>query len=254
MARHYSTFVVFVVGKREISNLEPLLEELALAYPTVMFSKVAWEKTGGIANEAALLLKTHILVSLDGTAALKTLFLPPGAVFIELGVSAPWGSQMLCDYLHGAYDHIRVLHYEFLEPWEHEHDILSSMVIPPHKLSIYLDQALELIEAGFPIPVEIGTNLDGNGHLLRHLFKRFPELAFYGVDMWTQRYLKTERVFEGAEKWYEIFVGRPAPRELREEIFAFCAAHPCGNSTITPPPLPPSPPSEVEEVVAHSAL
>jgi hypothetical protein len=185
---------------------------------------------GGLANEAKLLGNTHILVSMDGTASLKTLFLPPGAVFIELGVSMPWGSQMLCDFLHGAYDHIRVLHYEKLEPGEHKYNPYSAVTIPLRKISFYLDQALGLIETGFPIPVKLGSNLDGNGNLLRHLFGRFPEFAFYGVDMWTLKQVKNETVFDGAVKWYEMFVGKPAPVELLLEISSFCALQPCGST------------------------
>ena len=221
--------LLFVRGKRGISNLEELMASVRAAYPYISVGSVAWEETGGLLNEARILSATHILLSLDGTASLKNFFLPPGAVFVELGVAQPWGSQMLCDFLHGAYDHIRVLHYDQLGPGEHGGNQLSSLTIPFPKLAPFLNAALGLLRAGFPIPLPQGTNLDGNALLLRHLFARYPELAYYGVDLWTQARLKTVRVFEGAADWYTSAVGRPPPPQFAADIELYCAEHPCGK-------------------------
>ena len=237
----HNTSLLFIRGKRGVDNLEGLMDEIRMAYPHVQVDSVAWEETGGLLNEAKVLLTAHILVSMDGTASLKNFFLPPGAVFIELGVASSWGSQMLCDFLHGAYDHIRVLHYDQLAPGEHEGHQYSSITVPLRKLAPFLDRALALVQDGFPIPIEPGVNLDPNALLLRYLLQRYPELAHFTVVLYSQgRHLKAKRVFEGAVEWYEMALGTP-PEDFREDIERFCAAQPCGQ--------PPQQPEEhLEEV------
>jgi hypothetical protein len=232
----HNVSLLFVRGKRGINDLEGLMAGIRSAYPHVHVGSVAWEETGGILNEAKILANTHILASLDGTASLKTFFMPPGAVFIELGVGRPWGSQMLCDFLHGAYDHVRVLHYDQLAPGEHEGHQHGAITVPLQKLSPFLDRALALLRDGFAIPLEPGVNLDPNALLLRFLMQRYPELAYHAVDLWNNGELKAARVFEGAEEWYSSVIGPPPPR-LREDIERFCSAQPCGMAPLPAVPL-----------------
>lgn len=224
--------LLIVKGKRGIRNLEGLMGGIRKAYPFVKVSTVAWEEVGGLAKEARLLSTTHVVVSLDGTVASKNLFLPPGAVFINLGVAQEYGSQYFLDFLHGAYDHIRVLSYDKLADGEHEGHMLSSMTVPLEKLAPYLEEAFALVAPTgplFSIPVEASEelNLDANARLLRFLFNRYPEFPYAGIAVWHNASVRSKRVFVAAEEMYALATGKSAPKSLREDIVAYCATHPC---------------------------
>lgn len=80
-------------GKRTTLNMDQLVGELRTAFPEATFSVVAWEDLrAGARGEARLLINTHVAVSVDGTGANGNFLLPPGSVFISLGVAQPWGS------------------------------------------------------------------------------------------------------------------------------------------------------------------
>jgi len=180
--------LLIVRGKRGIRNLASLVEGIGKTYPRVGVRTVAWgeAEVGGLLEEARLLSTTHVLLSLDGTVASKNLFLPPGAVFINLGVAQVYGSQYFLDFLHGAYDHIRVLPYNKLGRGEHEGHMLSSMTVPLEKLAPYLEEAFALVtNRSFSVPLRLGRsgrleeeeeeevdNWDANSRLLRFLFRK----------------------------------------------------------------------------------
>ena len=237
--------LLIVRGKRGIRNLASLVEGIGKKYPRVGVRTVAWgeAEVGGLLEEARLLSTTHVLLSLDGTVASKNLFLPPGAVFINLGVAQVYGSQYFLDFLHGAYDHIRVLPYNKLGRGEHEGHMLSSMTVPlEKKLAPYLEEAFALVtNRSFSVPLRLGRsgrqeeeeeeeevdNWDANSRLLRFLFRKYPEFPYAGITLWHNASLRSKRVFVAAEEMYALATGKPAPQSLREDITAYCKSHPC---------------------------
>lgn len=80
-------------GKRTTTNMQELAAQLRRAFPEANFTVAAWEDLkAGARGETRILINTHVVVSVDGTGANGNFLVPPGGVFISLGVAAPWGS------------------------------------------------------------------------------------------------------------------------------------------------------------------
>ena len=184
-----------------------------------------------------MLLETHIFLSMDGTVSLSMPFLPRGAVHINLGVARPWGSQVQCDFLFSAVDHVRILFYDALAPGEHDSVTTvpdrseDGFTVPPEKLAPLVRRAIDLVRGGFEVPTAPDANVAPSARLLAHLLGRHPDFA--------------NLVHSGRINWAHFKTSEPyelyAPRLYREaaapnssfadafeaEAKAFCAAHGC---------------------------
>ena len=178
--------LLFVRGKRPLWNERALLQQLRAEFASELYvDAFSWEEVkGGLREEMAHLMRTHIFMAMDGTVALTTPFLPRGAVHVQLGVARPWGSQVQCDFLFSALDHVRVLFYGNLTRGEHKNETSGGFEVPLAKIAPLLRQAIAIVRAGVPDDDAAGAlatvapdaNLAPSAKLLVHLFARYPSL------------------------------------------------------------------------------
>ena len=223
--------LLYVRGKRPVWNEPEMLSALRSEFPELVVDVLAWEKLGrGLRGEAEELLRTHIFLAMDGTVALNALFLPPGAVHIQLGVARPWGSQVQCDFLFSSLDHVRVLFYGELAQGEHAGEASKGFSVPPAKLSPLVRDAIALVREQFPVPTAPDANLAPSARLLAMLLTKhedFADLLYSGRITWED--LKRAPYAEVAPRLYSQKAAKSdADRERFEaDVRDFCAAHPC---------------------------
>ena len=229
--------LLYVRGKRQLWNERALLTELRAEFAKELYiDAFGWEDVkGGLKEEMAHLMRTHIFMAMDGTVSLTTPFLPRGAVHVQLGVARPWGSQVQCDFLFSSLDHVRVLFYNNLTQGEHKNETSGGFAMPLAKIAPLLRQAIAIVRAGVPddasaAAVAPDANLAPSAKLLTHLFARYPalpNLLYTGNADW--EYFKLEPYEIGTPKLYRRKAGESnaSADAFAADAAAFCKAHPC---------------------------
>ena len=203
---------IFIQNKRSITNMKGLVAAIEAAYPFLSVTLVKWEQMGNLKAEVEALLEAHVLISIDGTASTTALFMRPGAVHINLGVSQPWGSAQLSDFLHASVDHVRVLYYDKLEAHEHTGNYDKGFAVPFEKLQCYLEEAFRILgEIGYTrFPLAETENLSPNGKLFREVLQRFPAFAGRVPQMWADESIRAQRLRDiGSGLWKRYLQSEP---------------------------------------------
>lgn len=234
--------LLFVRGnKRHVLNQIELLDALRREFAAELYVEaIVWptEDQGGFREEVRQQMQTHIFLSTDGTVALTMPFLPRGAVHINLGVARPWGSQIQCDFLYSAVDHVRVLFYGGLASGEHSSVSTvpdrseEGFTVPPAELAPLVRRAIELVRGGFSVPTAPDANMAPSARLLAHLLGRHPDFAgllHSGQVRWA--HFKTSEPYEAfAPRLFrsEVAKGNSSAADAFDaEVAAFCEAHGC---------------------------
>jgi hypothetical protein len=230
--------LLFVRGKRPLWNERVLLEALRREFAAQLTVDAfgGEDVRGGLREEMAHLMRTHIFMAMDGTVSLTTPFLPRGAVHVQLGVARPWGSQVQCDFLFSSLDHVRVLFYGALAPGEHSNVTSGGFAVPLAKIAPLLREAIALVRAGAPADPEAplvnasDANLAPSAKLLTHLFRRHPALPgllYSGRTDW--ELFKVEPYEIGVPRLFrrKVAASNASADAFDAETKAFCAAHAC---------------------------
>lgn len=217
--------------KRVITNIADVVASArgqlaADGFTNVVIDVIDWTKgESSYQHEVRTLLKTDVLMSVDGTGANNLFFMPPGAVFISLGVRDPYGFGNQADFLFASVDHIAVLYHPPLAAGGHNDDIVLDVPVT----SEHILRAARLVRAGFKRPVPWKLNHSPSGYAVQHLFHKYLPLNMRGWDMYvpdSSAFMHKLRI-DPVGMWNQWVApsGIPPPANITDEVVAAAAEY-----------------------------
>lgn len=186
-------------------------------FSNAVITVLDWIKnTSSYQQEVRTLMATDILMSVDGTGANNLFYMPPGAVFISLGVRDPYGAGNQAGFIFTSVDHVAVLYYPPLPTGGHDEDITLDVPLTAD----YILRAARLVRAGFKRPLPWKLNHSPAGYATQHLFSKYLPLNIRGWDL----YLAHSSSFmhrlrnEPAAIWAQWAPDVPPPANLTADV------------------------------------